>query len=1282
MQFNQNCVPYTSVFSSNNTIARTLDYITSLEPNLLPLAEIAVLRPLINGCSVREENRGSQLLDYLSQMINLANSSQCLTVFVGPSLGGDCLFIADWMIHTDPCIPMLIRPYQISYLCPNMLPLIEYVERCSKSDDPDVSSTEDKTLYAAVSMGIQQETISNTLLSLLKFYGWNSVLLLYEVSSLNAPLTQLADMIVLTFEVKGHVEISAEVVGSMKIHADTDFDNLLSSYIDNIAAILVLSSPPIAVEFLYEVKSIQKIAEGKVAIIHLDPSDSIIYDVLRYWRLQLSKKPDLGAAGQSLLLLGALPSGSEFDSRSLNLYSDTRISLASAVALAVNMVQQALADNSGTLPNSTDFFAALTNRSIRLPVAPDITYTFSTVDNDFSNSFDTYIFQDPVPLLSINDSLFEIGFGLLEHLAALLEGCFGMGRLKLLNVSNVYNKSYNVAEAPFHELFHLVSVVFSPDLYVQEVQPLRWPGGSKGPQVNISLHQLFQTNVTRSRSDTSLDTETDGGIESPSNSDMETASRSNLSAVFNGISLHIKSLGLPSVNLKPKVIDHLRAIRDIRHENLNLFVGCYLDADSFSVVYEECSRGNLRSVLATEAINLDWESKLSLINDLIQGMSYLHKSTVAVHGYLNSETCVVDNRWVLKITDYGLQKIFALYNHFPVRSSFEKLYLAPELLRDARAAQAGSQPGDVFAAAMVMHEIFTRAPGPFGVDAEDTDAVEAMLNRLMCEDQQETDIPMFRPSFSGVQIPNAYKKLVLNSWSENPKLRPTFHDLENQLNQLSKGKKTNIVDHMLKVMEKYSVNLESQVSQRTAELQVEKQKTEVLIAKMLPPSVAQALLSGAPVDPEAFSEVTISFSDIIGFTTISAKSTPLQIVNLLNELYSTFDDMIQTFDVYKVETIGDAYMVASGLPIRNGNRHAGEIATMALELISISGSFKIPHMPGVPLYLRLGINSGPCVAGVIGLTMPRYCLFGDTVNTASRMESTSKAFRIHVSPQTKAILDELGGYHLEHRGKVLLKGKGEVDSYWLVGKDGFNKSLPEPPEDNSLEHLNEMIGKVPQSSEANAATSPNTSAIFESLDKNKRLSQKLKSPKEKSREHSKLYEQQEPKISDNSRSVKNQACRSDEVNKKSDLAVRKMQQNRLQLKQQSQTIVNDLEQVIFAILTSLKTFQAESRATLFSLQTQLQSSERQLLQSNEIISKLTEKVDNLEASLAESRRLFEISLQAIHITYINCVEKVFERLQNLILADLEHLEPENDDIHQTYASKFKELHLPSSFNTI
>ncbi|KAM3185689.1 hypothetical protein ACTXT7_005859 [Hymenolepis weldensis] len=620
----------------------------------------------------------------------------------------------------------------------------------------------------------------------------------------------------------------------------------------------------------------------------------------------------------------------------------------------------------------------------------------------------------------------------------------------------------------------------------------------------VSLSQIFRSNLSCVTSTVSLDSETDGVTETPSNSDTEAMPRSKVTAVFNGINLHIKTLDLPSVTLKAKMIEHLRTLREIRHENLNLFIGCYLDADCFSVVYEECSRGSLRSVLATEAINLDWEFKLSLITDLIRGMSHLHKSVIAAHGYLNSETCVVDNRWVLKITNYGLQKIYAFYNCFPTRSPCEKLYLAPELLRDPRAAQAGNQPGDVFAAAIVMYEIFARSPGPFGVDADDPEAVEAMLNRLLCDDEQEAGVPKYRPSFEDVDIPNAFKKLVQNSWSENPKLRPTFSELETQLNQLSKGKKANIVDHMLKVMETYSANLESQVNQRTAELQIEKQKTEMLIAKMLPPSVAQPLISGAPVDPEAFEEVTISFSDIIGFTTISAKSTPLQIVALLNELYTIFDDMIQTFDVYKVETIGDAYMVASGLPIRNGNRHAGEIATMALELVSISGSFKIPHMPGVPLYLRLGINSGPCVAGVIGLTMPRYCLFGDTVNTASRMESTSTAFRIHVSPQTKAILDGLGGYHLEHRGKVLLKGKGEVDSYWLVGKDGFDKKLPDPPTGDPLEYLNGMINKVSPISEATASeqahASKNTSEILESINRNLKRIEDSKNRKVRNKE--------------------------------------------------------------------------------------------------------------------------------------------------------------------------------------
>ena len=136
--------------------------------------------------------------------------------------------------------------------------------------------------------------------------------------------------------------------------------------------------------------------------------------------------------------------------------------------------------------------------------------------------------------------------------------------------------------------------------------------------------------------------------------------------------------------------------------------------------------------------------------------------------------------------------------------------------------------------------------------------------------------------------------------------------------------------------------------------------------------------------------MTIYFSDIVGFTALSASSTPLQVVSLLNHLYTWFDSIIVNYDVYKVETIGDAYMVVSGLPIRTTDKHAAEIASFALHLLNAIQKFETPYKPFEKIKLRIGIHSGPCVAGVIGSKMPRYCLFGDTVNTASRMESTGE----------------------------------------------------------------------------------------------------------------------------------------------------------------------------------------------------------------------------------------------------------------------------------------------------
>ncbi|XP_038070397.1 uncharacterized protein LOC119739493 [Patiria miniata] len=226
------------------------------------------------------------------------------------------------------------------------------------------------------------------------------------------------------------------------------------------------------------------------------------------------------------------------------------------------------------------------------------------------------------------------------------------------------------------------------------------------------------------------------------------------------------------------------------------------------------------------------------------------------------------------------------------------------------------------------------------------------------------------------------------------------------------------------------------LDKKTQELATEKRTTEKLLYQMMPRSVADQLRQKKELIAEEFSSVTIYFSDIVEFTSLAARSTPMEVVTLLNELYCMFDNCIDMYDVYKVETIGDAYMVASGLPEPTAN-HACEIACMALDLLREVQLFRIPHLPAESLSLRVGLHSGSCVAGVAGIKMPRYCLFGDTVNTASRMESTGKAQRIQISGAT---WDELVNkapprkrkFVIVPRETTVVKGKGAMQTYWLT----------------------------------------------------------------------------------------------------------------------------------------------------------------------------------------------------------------------------------------------------------
>ena len=238
-----------------------------------------------------------------------------------------------------------------------------------------------------------------------------------------------------------------------------------------------------------------------------------------------------------------------------------------------------------------------------------------------------------------------------------------------------------------------------------------------------------------------------------------------------------------------------------------------------------------------------------------------------------------------------------------------------------------------------------------------------------------------------------------------------------------------LIRNAINALQIFATSLKNKVR----DLKREKRRAETLIYQMLPKSVADNLKTKKKTS-EMFESATVGFTEIDGFKQLSRTCTPMELFDLLDVIYQTFDARIDSYDVYKVETINDSYMVASGLPERNGDRHAAEVANLCIDLMSITPGILVQHDFTLRLKIRIGIHTGATIAGVVGSKMPRYCLFGDTVNVASRMQSTGEPEKIQMTYETKMMLDNLGGFISEMRGQVEVKGKGCLDTYWLVSR--------------------------------------------------------------------------------------------------------------------------------------------------------------------------------------------------------------------------------------------------------
>ena len=214
-------------------------------------------------------------------------------------------------------------------------------------------------------------------------------------------------------------------------------------------------------------------------------------------------------------------------------------------------------------------------------------------------------------------------------------------------------------------------------------------------------------------------------------------------------------------------------------------------------------------------------------------------------------------------------------------------------------------------------------------------------------------------------------------------------------------------------------------------LQIEKNRSEDLLLNILPEEIAKELKETGKADPKKYENVTILFTDFKDFTKLVASIPATTLIVELNEIFSQFDDIMDEFGIEKIETIGDAYMAASGLPRENSD-HALRCVEAAFRMVEFLEQRNKSSEIGWDM--RVGIHSGPVVAGVVGKKKFAYDLFGDSVNTASRMESNGQVGKVNISQATYELLKSDPDFAFENRGKIEAKGKGEIEMYFVSKK--------------------------------------------------------------------------------------------------------------------------------------------------------------------------------------------------------------------------------------------------------